>query len=106
MSKFKKMSAEEVRQALRTASEIVAWLSFAVQASGQPKDEERSPLLRDIETCILEAAPPSTERGFSMPELADAAGYKCNGRFRAIVKELAARGLLEFNYRFIRKAKG
>lgn len=93
------MSTNDVQTALREAARQLAIASMMAQGAKLAEPE-----LRDIEACILEAAPPATEQGLTVPALAARAGYSPNGRFRAIVRNLVKRGLLAFNYRFVRRA--
>lgn len=62
-------------------------------------------VLKEIERCIMEAAPRADAEPFTMTKLARIAGYSPNGYFRGHVASLVDRGLLIRITGGVRKAK-
>ena len=73
---------------------IAAFSASQGPETGATKCPTRVPPRRDVETCILEAAPGQTDRPVSIKQLATRAGYRYTLWFREAVNSLVIAGEL------------
>lgn len=101
------MSAEEVRAALSEAARVLAVLSVANQivngGGGVPAADVPG---RQVEDCIIEAAPGPADMPVSIRQLARLAGYSYTAYLRTAVDRLVAAGKLERGKGGVRRRAG